>query len=214
MLDAIARVITSPAGFFSDLGENKKIPGAIWVVLLTTLISAVTAYFLSAPQSDAFGADSAFTGIGLIIGVGGVVIVSLISWLLLGLIVRMSAGMDAKPWAVVGYSFVPQLLVSIIAIVIAALFPIEVTPITVTPSEPEAFQEALRSLTEEIQSSVLGRSNQFLGYLATAWGVLLIFIGVRETTQNQARATRSAVIVGLIYAAIFLLPWLLATPVA
>ncbi len=209
MLDAIARVITSPLGFFTDLAEDeKKAGGAFWVVLLVVVLSAVSAYFATLPQADAFGPDSPIAGFAVIAAVIIASLFSLLSWLIFGLLARIAAGMNVKPWAVVGYAMSPQLLISTLIIIIAVLFPVKVTPIIADFSDVEAIREASARLTQEIQSSIYGRSSMILSYVSAAWWLFLIYLGLRETSKDAAKAIRGTVLIGVVYAAFLLGPWL------
>ncbi|HEX7022815.1 MAG TPA: YIP1 family protein [Trueperaceae bacterium] len=211
MLDAIYKVITAPAAFFRGLATNPRRAGAaFWVVLLVIAVSAVAGYFGVLPQLDAFGSDSPFASFAVIGAVVGVVVATFLQWLVYGLLVRMAAGMRAQPWAVVGYAMAPYILVGALTIVLAALFPVEVTPILASPQDPDAFREALAAFNEEYHASFFAVAGTVLGYGGAAWWLLLVFVGVRETTGRMDLAMRSAVLATTLYLALIVVPWLLA----
>lgn len=212
MLGAIYEVLVRPVEFFSELGGNsRRVGGAVWVVLLVAALTAASSYFVTQPQAEALGGGSV-AGFILVSAVVFAALASFGTWLLFGLLARMGAGIDAKPWAVVGYAMTPQLLTATLLLIVAALFPTDVTPLSLTPGDPEALREASEGLTREIASSPLGRSNLVLGFLGTAWWLGLIFLGLRETTGDRRKAVRSVVLMGIVYGAFLSLPWLFSAP--
>jgi hypothetical protein len=124
----------------------------------------------------------------------------------------MSAGMDIKPWAISAYSFAPSLLLGTILIVLAALFPTNLTPVNIDASNPDSIRAASLAVQQEFQQSFLGRSSQIINYLGTIWTLLLIFLGVKAST-NTNKAIVATLLVGVLSLGFFLLPILL-TPSA
>ena len=208
MLNATSSVLTSPVRFFRDLAEGDKVGGAIWVVLLVSLVSAAASYFLGLPFREALTTAPFAAMTPFLTAVVGFV-TPLITWLFYGLLVRIGAGMEAKPWAVAGYGVAPQLLLNAVLLVIVVAFPIEVTPVNVDVSDAQAFDEANLELQREIETSTAGRAGQVLGYLGTFWWVVLIFLGVRETA-GQRQAVRATFLVGVVAASFALGSWLFA----
>lgn len=212
MFDGMVQVLTRPVAFFNALQGNDKLASrAVWVVLLISLMGGVIGYFSALPTAEAFQ-GSALGSIGLMTAPLFSAVVTFLSWLVYGLIVRMTAGLEVKPWAVVGYSMAPQLILYTLLIVIAALFPVEISILSVDFSNPETIQEASKTVQQEIQRSVYGRSSQIIGYAASLWWIVLIFLGVRAGSTT-GKAISSALIAGLLSLGLILLPFLLA-PVA
>jgi hypothetical protein len=211
MLDAISQLFTRPASFFRTLKDDDRVVSrAVIVVLVVSLIAAVSAYFSALPLADATRGTAlalAFNPlIATLITLGAIFLL----WLIYGLLVRMGAGMESKPWAVTGYAMAPQLLVFALLIVINALFPAQLTPVSATVdfSDPTAIQTATTSLTTELQATLANRVTTVLGYLSSIWWLILIFIGVRETAGQQ-KAIRATVIVGILIFAFTVVPLLL-----
>jgi hypothetical protein len=210
MLDNIFKPITNPIAFFRTLKDNDRVVSrAFLVVLIVAILGAIYGYFSALPSADAMRGTGFGGSFSLIIGPVAAFAASFIFWLIYGLIVRMSAGMEAKPWAVVAYSNAPQILIFAVLIIVAALFPPKLTPITASLSEPEAFQAATFELQREFQGSFLGRLSTILTYVSSLWSLVLVFLGVRETAGQQ-KAIRATVILGLVTLAFFVVPFLLS----
>ena len=208
MTKAIVDVLTRPAGFFRALAAGDKVGGAVWVVLLVSLVSAAASYFLGLPFREALTTAPFAAATPFLTAAAGF-FTPFITWLFYGLLVRVGAGMEAKPWAVAGYALAPQLVLSAALLVIALAFPIEVTPINVDVSDAQAFDAANARVQREIASSVPGRAGQLTGYLGTFWWLALIFLGVRETA-GQRQAVRATFLVGVVAVSFALGSWLFA----
>ena len=198
MLDALSSVLTRPVSFFRELARGEKVGGAIWTVLLVSLVSAAASYFLGLPFQEAL-ATAPFAAATPIITAAAGFFTPFITWLFYGLLVRVGAGMEAKPWAVAGYALAPQVVLNALLLVIVVAFPVEVTPVNVDVSDTQAFEAANARVQREIASSVAGRAGQLIGYLGTLWWIALIFLGVRETA-NQQQAIRATFLVGIVAA--------------
>jgi hypothetical protein len=210
MLDDIFKAITNPIALFRKLEDDDRVASrAFVVVLIIAILGAVYGYFSALPSADAMKNTGFGGSFSLVIAPISAFIASFIFWLIYGLIVRMAAGMEAKPWAVVAYSYAPQILIFAVLIMVAALFPPKLTSITASLSDPEAFQGATLELQREFQSSLLGRVGTLLTYVASLWSLVLTFLGVRETVGQQ-KAVRATIILGLITSAFFVVPFLLS----
>ena len=198
MLSAISKVLTNPVSFFRDLAREDRVGSAIWVVLLVSLVSGAASYFLGLPFQEALE-RAPFAALTPILTAVAGFFTPFITWLFYGLLVRVGAGMAAKPWAVAGYALAPQLVLGALLLVIVVAFPTEVTPVNVDVSDAQAFEAANARVQREISSSVAGRAGQLIGYLGTLWWIALIFLGVRETA-NQQQAIRATFLVGIVAA--------------
>jgi hypothetical protein len=208
MLDGMLQVILNPIAFFRKLVDDDILTSrAFGVVLLVMVLAGIYGYFVAIPTADAI-ANTPFGAFGLITTPISFVVISLLSWLIFGLLVRMAAGINAKPWAITAYSMSPQLIIYALLIVIAVLFPSKLTPVTIDPTQdPEAFQEAMLSLQKESQQTTFGRTSQILSYLSSLWWVILIYFGVREATDSR-KALISALLVGVPTLLLLVLPFL------
>jgi hypothetical protein len=207
MLDGMLQVILNPVVFFRRLAEDDRLSrGAIGVVLIVAVLAGVFGYFNAIPTADAF-ANTPFGAFGLITTPISLLVVSFLSWLIYGLLVRMGAGIDAKPWAIAGYSMSPQLIIYALLILVAVIFPVKLSPVTADFSDPQAFQDATLAVQREFQNSTFGRASQILSYLASLWWLVLIFLGVREATGTR-KATTATILVAIPTVLIILLPFL------
>jgi hypothetical protein len=209
MLDGIVQVIINPVAFFRKLIEDDRLVSkAFGVVLIVALLAGVFGYFNALPTADAF-ANTPFGAFSLITTPISLLVVSFLGWLIYGLLVRMGAGLAAKPWAIAGYSMSPQIIIYALLIIVAVLFPTKLTPVTADFSDPEAFQEATLALQKEFQTSTFGRVSQILSWLSSLWWIILIYLGVRELTDSR-KALISGLLVGIPTLAILGLPYLLS----
>jgi hypothetical protein len=209
MLEGILQSITNPGAFLERLNSDEKlVRRAVWVVLIVSLLAAVGAYLSTLPSIDAFGDANPFGQAGLTISAISALAITFIFWLVNGLLVRMGAGMDAKPWAIAAYALSPQIIIATLLIVLAAFFPAQLTPVSFDASDPEAIREASLRVQKEFQQSLFGRGSLVLNYLGNAWYLLLIFLGVRAAAGTN-KAVTSTILVGLLMFAFILLPFLL-----
>jgi hypothetical protein len=199
MFEAIAQLFTRPASFFKTLNEDDRVVSrAVLVVLTAALLSAVAAYFAALPMADATQGTPLALFFNPVFGALISLATFFVLWLITGLLVRMGAGMEAKPWAVTGYALAPQLLIAALLIVVNALLPAQLSPVpSVDLSNPEAIQAATQTLTTELQASPANRITTGLSYLSSAWVIVLTFIGVRETA-GQPKAVRATAIVAVV----------------
>jgi len=210
MLEAMARVIIRPGEFFTQLSDNPRLgAGAVWVVLLVAVITTIVGYVSALPTVDAMGDAVPFGGATLIFGLVAAPLLTFLSWAVNGLLARIGTGMAARPWAVVGYAMTPQIVLSTLLLVIAALFPPTLTPI-VAAASPEALQEALTRMTAEMQASFLGMSLTVSGYLSLGWFLALTYLGLVKTASQPSRALLSVALIGILNFAVLVLPWLFA----
>ncbi|MGL4610478.1 MAG: YIP1 family protein [Trueperaceae bacterium] len=213
MIDAILQTFTKPVGLFRSMKDDDRISSrAFWVVALLAVLSGVYGYFSTLPQADALQGSSLGIFSNPLFGIVGGVVGVLLLWLIYGLIVRITAGMEAKPWAVTAYALGPQLPITAILIIVAALFPPQLTPITLDAGDPETIGPAMQGLQEEFGSSLLGRTNMVLTYVSSLWWIFLTFLGVRELA-GQAKATRTAIVLGILTLLITAGPFLFGTRV-
>ncbi len=210
MFEGILQAITKPKQLFGRFEEEPKLVSlAFLVILIVSVLTAIVAYLSSLPTADAFPADLFIGQITLISAPIIGVVFTFLAWLIYGLLIRMTAGMDANPWAIAAYASAPQMIILTLLIVLAALFPVDVTAITASPADADAFRAANAQLQQEVQSSLFGRSSQILSYLGVAWQLLLVYLGV-NAVSSQAKAIRSTVLVGIFALAFLILPVLLA----
>lgn len=209
MFEGILQAMTNPKALFEDFEHKPSLINlAVVVVLLSAVVGAIGAYLSALPTVDAFGDQNPFGKLGLILTPVSVVIFSFIIWLVNGLLIRMAAGMDAKPWAIAAYSFAPSILLSTIIIVLAAIFPTQLTPVSFDASNPDAIRQASNAVQQEFQQSFLGRSSTIINYIGVAWSLLIIFLGVRVSADTN-KAIVSTVLVGVLSLGFILLPFLL-----
>jgi hypothetical protein len=168
----------------------------------------VYGYFNALPTADAF-ANTPFGAFGLITTPITFVVIGFLAWLIYGLLVRMGAGINAKPWAIAGYSMSPQIIIYALLILTAVIFPVKLSPVTADLNDPQAFQEATLAIQKEFQNSTFGRASQILSYLSSLWWVILIYLGVREATDSR-KALISAILVGIPTLLLIALPFLLS----
>lgn len=202
MFDIVRRIFIRPVDFFRELAEDeRKKERAVWVVLLVILVHAAAMLAFALPQARLFppGSVAATTMLVSAAVLAGISV--FLGWVIDGLVVRMTAGMEAKPWAVAGYSTAPWLVASLLMLLAAVLFPVDLVPLD-SYDDPRRWAE----MQAAVQQSVSGRIIAILTYLQAIWYFVLIFIGVRETTRMRHRAARAVTVLVLIYFARIVLP--------
>ncbi|MBS3967851.1 MAG: YIP1 family protein [Truepera sp.] len=206
MFEAMTRVIFRPGEFFTELPDNHRLlRGAIWVVLLVAALTALVGYVSTLPQVDALGDPfGAFLIFGLIMAP----LLTFLAWVVSGLLARIVAGMEAKPWAVVGYAMTPQIVLLSLLLVVAALFPPALTPVGVI--SPEELPDTMARMTQEMQTSLLGVSTTIITYLGLGWFLALIYLGLAKTTGQPNKALWGALLVAFLNLAPLAVSWLLA----
>jgi hypothetical protein len=210
MFDVLVQVLTKPAAFFRRMKEDDRIGSrAVWVVLIVAVLAAIYSYFSALPSADAMQNTGFGSSFSLVIAPVSALFAGFIFWLIYGLLVRMPAGMEAKPWAVTAYGMTPQIFIYAVLIIVAALFPPDLTPVTATLADTEAFQEQTFALQREFQNSFLGRTGTVLTYVSSLWWLVLIFIGVRELV-GQSKAITATVLTGIVTLAFAAIPFLLS----
>lgn len=212
MLDGMLQVILNPLTFFRKLADDDRLVArAFGVVVIVVLLTGIFGYFSALPTAEAFG-NTAFGAFSLIITPVTLLGTSFLSWLIYGLLVRMGAGINAKPWAITAYSMSPQVIIYAVLIILAVLLPVKLTPVTADFTDPQAFQEATLEVQREFQASAFSRASQILGLISSIWWVALIYLGVRELSDSR-RALVSALLVGILTLLMIAGPYLLS-PVA
>lgn len=148
VLDAISEVLFNPTKFFKKFFEddNKYASKALFVVIIVAILSAISAYFSAAPMAELFPKGNPMGMISILTTVVSTLIMTFILWLINGLIIRMAASKEVKPWAIAAYSIAPQILLATALIVIAALFPMDLPNIRLDVQDPEAFQAGMQRM--------------------------------------------------------------------
>ena len=210
MLDAIFLVLFKPLKFFKQFFEddNKYASQALFIVLIVAILSAISSYFGAAPMAELFPKGNPMGLISMLTTVISTLVMVFVFWLINGLIIRMAASKDVKPWAIAAYSISPQILLSTALIVIGALFPMNLPNIRLDIQDPVAFQEGMQRISNLMQTSFYGQSSRYLSYLGMAWSLLISFLGVRERAGNS-KAITVTLILGTLSALFILLPILL-----
>lgn len=210
MIDSVAEALTRPGAFFARLQEDERAAQwGVWLVLLVSVLGAVVAYFSALPTAEAFS-GSPLGQIGLMAAPVAAFVFSFAAWLVYGLLVRMSAGINVKPWAVVAYSLAPQLILLSLTLVVAALFPVDIAPVAADLGDPEQLQRLSAQVQREVSASVYGRASLALSYLGAFWSLALIFVGVRAGTDT-GRAVLSTLLVATLSLGTLLVPYLLSS---
>lgn len=210
MLKGILQVISQPGTFFKDFeSPDHRISLAFVVALIVAFLSALVAYYSAVPAAAALPQNSMLGQLSLISAPLLGFTISLFTWLLYGLLIRIGAGMEVKPWALAAYSSAPQIPILALLLVIAALFPVSVSPISANPTDPGAFSAANIQLQTELASSVYGRSSQVFSYFAFVWQLLLIYLGA-SVLSSKTQAIRATLLVTIPALLVLLAPWLMA----
>lgn len=183
-------VLTQPSRFFQGLSERKpNLVAPFLIVVFGVTLSVVGQVFLTRllPVPGGFAVQAAFAIVGgLIFGI--------LIWGVLGLLIRWLAGADSRAWEVYGWSLTPGLLIGLILLPLAALFPVTGD---LPPTPPLTDVEALRAWQKQFQELVRGATGtqifRVLSLLATLWSLWLLYSGLRVFAPARAVLATAAV---------------------
>lgn len=212
-------LITRPRSFFEALRSLPPRNGRyLWLVLLTGLVTGLYAALSQRPLQDALSTLPGLPGgssFALVTGVVGGVLSSLVMWLLLWGLGSLGAGREGRAGEVFGASFVPSLVISLILLPLAALFPLQVNvaPPNFSGLEGAELSAAIQRYSAELQRD-LGRQplsilGNVLTYAALAWQFYLAWLGFGVLTGDRARALRGTLIPLAVLGVLALALWLL-----
>ena len=210
MFEGMLAAITKPKPFFEQLtNDDVLVSRAIWVVLLVCVVAAGAGYFSALPLASVMGDNSIIAVTAVLGGTLGLALTTFLGWLITGLLIRMVAGINIKPWAITGYAMSPQLIIYILFIILAAIFPVTLPELGVDmTTDPSGFNEALVEAQALYAESVYARLTQGLSYLSSLWWIALIFLGV-DAAAGRNKAFLATAIIALINLGFIAAPWLL-----
>lgn len=186
-------ILTQPGGFFQRLSARKpNLVMPFLIVVAGVTLSVVSQALLTRllPIPGGFALQAAF-------GIIGGLVFGILMWGVLGLVIRLLAGADARAWEVYGWSLVPSLLMGLVLLPVAALFPVTGDlPPAPALTDAEALRAWQKQFQEVVRSGLGTQVVRVLGLLATLWSLWLLYAGLRVFAP--ARAVLATVVVGAI----------------
>ena len=175
-------LLTAPRAFFEQLKGRPPalLVPALIAVLATLLASLANVVATRLLPSLSFGSPLVFALLG------GIVF-GLVSWGVYGLVLRMLAGAESRAWEVAGWASLPGVVMGLVLLPIAALFPITGN-LAAPPSLGDA--EALREWTAQYSGLVRGatfsRIAQVLSVVGGFWSIGLTYVALRVLVPQRA----------------------------
>ncbi len=201
-VEKITAAIKTPKNAMKSIAEQPMIEEAVMIVGVYAVLGAASAYVQSFKMTyvfEGFG-NTPMQSMITIFSVVGAVISPFLIWLVgTGIVhlISMALGGEGRFYpqmmTVVGYSFIPMLFGSIIAL--ALLFIMEPMTITVSATNQKA--------VEEIYKNPYFITSSVIGMLMQVWGAAIIFFGVqsahRLTPSKSAIAAGIPLVVGIMF---------------
>jgi hypothetical protein len=200
MWTTMLQVMTQPALFFSRL-EHESFRKSLAVVLLIAAVTLVSNFFMALPLARSL---PDWRTMILVAALVGAVVATVGAWFFTGLIIRLVAGKESSPWRIAAYSLVPYLLVNVLLLLIALVFPPKLPVLESPTTQSPDVVKGLELLIQQYQKSWLGFSSETSAtYVSNVWQLLLVFTGVQ-----QKAGIRKALIATLITAVVVGLPFM------
>ncbi|RIH88231.1 YIP1 family protein [Calidithermus roseus] len=187
-------VLIQPTRFFEALRERKPNLLPPLLVVVGALVLTAVAGQISLRLLPALFPGGAM--LQLIFSLVGALFFGLVVWAIGGGLIRLLAGEGSRAWELYGWASVPALVLALVLLPLAALFPVTGD---LTPPPPLTDAEALRRWQREYQDLVASapgtRIQQVLSALATLWSLWIIYSGLRVLAPARAVLASVAVAV-------------------
>ncbi len=194
LVEKMIGTIKSPKNAMNSIAERPMIEEAVMIVGIYAVLGAASAYLQSSRVTyvfEGFG-NMPMQSMITIFSVVGAVISPFLIWLVgTGIVhlISMALGGEGRFYpqmmTVVGYSFIPMLFGSIIAL--ALLLMMEPMTITVSATNPK--------VPQGIYNSPYIIASGVIGMLMQVWGAAIIFFGVQSA--HRLTPSKSAIAAGI-----------------
>jgi hypothetical protein len=181
-------VLLQPTNFFRALSERKpNLVAPFFIVVAAAVAASLGQALLTRLLPSPIPGGVA---VQLVLALVGGVVGGMVAWGLGGLVVRLLAGPDSRAWEVYGWASVPGLLVGLVAIPLAALFPITGDLPPIPPlTDVEAFQAWQRAYRQLIWEATGFRILQGLSLLSALWSFGIIWSALKVLAPAKALVT-------------------------
>ena len=204
-----ATLLTQPQLFFEALRATPPQPARyLWVVALTSLISALSTTLLARhaieAQSDLLSGAAGGAAISPLLSYGAAafasIFVTVLLWLALWALGTLGAGKEGRAAEVYAATFVPSLIWAIILLPLALFFAPQMTVAApnISGLSGAELQQALQHYAQQVRaaagSSALSKLSTYLGYAVYLWQFALAFTGFRVLTGSSTKAWRGVLL--------------------
>ncbi len=199
-------ILIRPDAFFRELVKEKeslKLPALI--VLAGGIVGAVYGYLIGGLTGKMM--ESAMPGIGTIVtlsSVAGALIGTFIFWLIWSVVVFLisfafrGTGSFNRVLEVVGYGYLPQILGSVITLIVAAIYlPAVVVPSisSATLQDPAAMQEVMKTFLHDPAMLALTQITSLISIVFLLWSANIWIFGMKHARALSVRD--AAICVGI-----------------
>jgi len=177
----MVEVLFQPHVFFSRLKEKRpSIWTAFGVYFLSIFLAAMSSQLAlrELPSPVTFGNPWLWTAIGSLIA-------ALIVWGLFGFIIMLISGTGSRAFEVVGWAAAPSLVIGLIMLAVAALFPASGT-VPPPPSDPTQMADWMKAYQTVVQASTYSQISRILGLAALLWSSWILFAGIQVFARTRA----------------------------
>jgi len=193
-------VLLEPTKFFEKAKERPPRPWISYlVVLLAGLISALASQLAARdlPAPTLFGPSWLWLLVGVLIG-------SLILWGIFGFLLHLLTGLGARAYEIAGWTFAPGVVLGLVLLALAALFPIEARlPPPPPPLEIAQLKDWMHGYEAAVRASLFSQVSRWLNLIGVLWGAWILYAGVRVFAAKRATLVVSLYLA--IQAALYLL---------
>jgi len=176
-------LLLEPAKFFARKKDESPRP---WIAYLYVLAATALGMLASQLAERNLPANLGFSGAAeWAIYAVGTLLTSLIVWGILGFLIHLLTGLGARAFEIAGWAFAPAVVTSLVAVAVAAVFPIQ-GDIPPMPEDPAELRDWMNTYRSVLQSSLFYQANRVLGLLGSLWSAALLYLGTKTFAEKRA----------------------------
>jgi hypothetical protein len=205
-MKSLVSVLTSPGIFFSGAaGEEENLTKPALIVFAGAVVAAVAGYFSGSLSARML--DSAMAGMGSLILIAAIVaafIMTFVVWLIWAgaffLISKLFRGTGSfnRCLEVVGYGYVPQVIGSVIAVIVAVEYLPKVAIPALTSAaltNPQQIQDATTALMQDPAMVEFTQISAVISMVFLLWSASIWIFGIKQARNITMRD--AAICVGI-----------------
>ncbi|PZA07956.1 MULTISPECIES: YIP1 family protein [unclassified Meiothermus] len=174
-------LLIAPRAFFERLKDSQP---ALFAPLLVAVLASVLTN-LAGVLANRLLPSPGF-GSPLVFAILGGIVFGVVTWGVYGLILRVLAGAESRAWEVAGWASLPGVVVGLMLLPVAALFPITGN-LGAPPSlgEAEALQEWAKQYAALVRGAPFTWIAQGVSVIGGIWGIGLIYAALRVLAPQR-----------------------------